>query len=102
MSITLPSHEVFVPLTHPVIVGHTTTNHRAIREDESSPEALWPKLKELEELAEDHCIHPGLQDVLDLLDPTDCVDEEEDDGEEDEDEEGYEEEDEDNAHQAQP
>lgn len=47
-----------------------------IREDEASPESLWPKLQELEELASDHCIHPGLEVVLDRLDPDGHRDEE--------------------------
>ncbi|KOS42096.1 hypothetical protein ACN38_g7007 [Penicillium nordicum] len=63
-----------------------------IREDEASPESLWPKLQELEELANDYCIHPGLEAVLNRLGP---------DGHRDE--EAYEdEENEDGAHQAQP
>ncbi|KAJ5514586.1 hypothetical protein N7463_004138 [Penicillium fimorum] len=70
----------------------------SMTEDESSPEALWPKLMELEELAEDYCIHTGLQDVLDLFNPAHCGDEEEEEGGEEYEEE-YEEED--DAHQAQ-
>ncbi|KGO77225.1 hypothetical protein PITC_092970 [Penicillium italicum] len=69
---------------------------REIREDESSPESLWPKLEELEQLAEDYCIHPGLGAVLDRLDPDAREDEEEwDEDEENENEENEEEESED-------
>jgi hypothetical protein len=68
-----------------ILDSMTADKVRAIREDESSPEALWPKLQELEELSHDYCIHPGLVDVLNRL---------ESDGYEDEegDNEGYEEE----------
>ncbi|KAJ5406672.1 hypothetical protein N7465_007956 [Penicillium sp. CMV-2018d] len=87
-----------------------------IREDEASPDSLWPKLQELEALANDYCIHPGLEAVLGRLDP-DHRDEEEWDEEEheeayeeayegeeneDEGEEGEGEENEDDIHQAQP
>ncbi|CAP94807.1 hypothetical protein E8E15_004732 [Penicillium rubens] len=68
-----------------ILDSMTADEVRAIREDESRPEALWPKLQELEELSHDYCIHPGLVDVLNRV---------ESDGYEDEegDEEGYEEE----------
>jgi hypothetical protein len=61
---------------------------KALRDDESSPEALWPKLKELEELSRDYCIHPGFEKVLNLLDGAD--DEDEEDFEKETDEEVYE------------
>ncbi|KAJ9490890.1 hypothetical protein VN97_g2380 [Penicillium thymicola] len=77
-----------------------------IREDEASPESLWPKLQELEELANDYCIHPGLGAVLNRLDPGGHRDEEERDEEEHEeayeDEENESEKNEDDVHQAQP
>ncbi|KAJ5615699.1 hypothetical protein N7537_000813 [Penicillium hordei] len=93
-----------------------------IRENEASPESLWPKLQELEELSSDHCIYPGLEAVLGRLDPDGHWDEEEWDEEEHEEayedeenedeeeheelyEEAYEEEDEENedgVHQAHP
>jgi hypothetical protein len=37
----------------------------------------------LEELSDDHCIHPELGEVLNLLDPTRCEDEDEEEEEED-------------------
>ncbi|KAJ5208430.1 hypothetical protein N7449_002809 [Penicillium cf. viridicatum] len=86
--------------------SNDTVGHEV--EDEASPESLWPKLQELEELASDHCIHPGLEAVLDRLDPDGHRDEEEWDEEEHEEkyEEAYEdeenEENEDDVHQAQP
>lgn len=52
-----------------IINSMTADEVRAIREDNSSPTALWPKLQELEKLAETECIHPGLEEVLDLLYP---------------------------------
>ncbi|CAI7623387.1 unnamed protein product [Penicillium viridicatum] len=87
-----------------------------IREDEASPDSLWPKLQELEELANDYCIHPGLEAVLGRLDPDHRDEEEwdeeeheeayeeayEDEENEDEGEEGEGEENEDDIHQAQP
>ncbi|RAK98488.1 uncharacterized protein BO80DRAFT_427317 [Aspergillus ibericus CBS 121593] len=39
----------------------------AIYQDNTSSEALWPKLRELEGLAESHCIFKGISQVLDLL-----------------------------------
>lgn len=41
---------------------------QTIRQDETSEEALWPKLHELQELGADYCIFGGLGKVLDLLD----------------------------------
>lgn len=49
--------------------------------DDSSPQSLWSKLQELEELANGHCIRPGLEIVLGRLDPDDHEDEEEGDEE---------------------
>ena len=64
----------------------TADEGRAIREDNPSSAALWPKLQELAKLAENECIHPGLDEVLDLLHPDRDEDEEEMDEEEEEDE----------------
>ncbi|KXG45503.1 uncharacterized protein PGRI_040520 [Penicillium griseofulvum] len=69
-----------------IIESMTEDEVRAIRENESSPEALWPKLLELEELSVDHCIHPELGEVLNLLDPARCEDEDEEDKEEEDEE----------------
>ncbi|KAJ5163118.1 uncharacterized protein N7500_004948 [Penicillium coprophilum] len=55
-----------------IIDSLTDEEVRAIREDESSSKSLWPKLKELEDLAEEYCIYPGLGEVLDLLEPAHC------------------------------
>lgn len=87
---------------------------RAIIEHKSNPNALWSKLQELEELAQNECIHPGIEEVLNLLDPArdeyeEEIDEEEGEGEgegegEDDDEKELDEEedeDEDDVHQAQ-
>lgn len=41
---------------------------KAIRDDQSSPEALWPKLMELKDLASGYCIFEKLGQVMDLLD----------------------------------
>jgi hypothetical protein len=61
-----------------------------IRKNEPSPESLWPKLQELEELSSDHCNYPGLEAVLGRLDPDGHWDEEE--WDEEEHEEAYEDE----------
>ncbi|CRL17072.1 unnamed protein product [Penicillium camemberti] len=83
---------------------------RAIIEHKSNPNALWSKLQELEELAQNECIHPGIEEVLNLLDPArdeyeEEIYEEEGEGEgEDDDEKELDEEedeDEDDVHQAQ-
>ncbi|CAG8075980.1 unnamed protein product [Penicillium nalgiovense] len=71
-----------------ILDSMTADEVRAIREDESSPGALWPKLQELEELSHDHCIHPGLANVLTRVDPDGYENEE---GNEEEYEEEYEE-----------
>lgn len=39
-----------------------------IRADEGTDESLWPKLLELQKLADDYCVMEGLQSVLDALD----------------------------------
>ncbi|KAJ5959921.1 uncharacterized protein N7479_007071 [Penicillium vulpinum] len=95
-----------------IISSMTADEIRAIRENKSSQGALWPKLQELEDLADSHCIHPGLAEVLDILDPTRGEDEEEgDEGEEEGEDEEYwdnherneeEDADEDDVHQARP
>lgn len=76
----------------------TPVEVRAIMEHKSNPNAFWSKLQELEELAQNKCIHPGIEEVLDLLDPARDEDEEETDEEEGEGED--EDEDEDDVHQA--
>lgn len=54
---------------------------------------MWSKLQELEELARNECIHPGIEEVLNLLYPArdeyeEEIDEDKDkDDDEDEDEE---------------
>ncbi|KAB8213535.1 hypothetical protein BDV33DRAFT_229385 [Aspergillus novoparasiticus] len=58
---------------------------RAIREENSSEEALWPKLLELDDLAYDLCLFERLNEVLDLIDPPREVDDASD-GEDSEDE----------------
>ncbi|KAJ5694366.1 hypothetical protein N7536_004778 [Penicillium majusculum] len=68
----------------------TPVEVRVIIEHKSNPNALWSKLQELEELAQNECIHPGIEEVLNLLDP--ARDEYEEEIDEDEDE--------DDAHQA--
>ncbi|KAL4782676.1 hypothetical protein BJX76DRAFT_349216 [Aspergillus varians] len=69
-----------------------------IREDESSSEALWPKLVELEELSKEYCVFDGLHKVLEALegDYEEEGDYPEDDDDDDDDSDEYEEEDENN------
>ncbi|KAL2815616.1 hypothetical protein BDW59DRAFT_166763, partial [Aspergillus cavernicola] len=50
-----------------IISAMEPEERKAIREDESSEGALWPKLVELETLAKDHCVFPELAQALDLL-----------------------------------
>jgi hypothetical protein len=57
---------------------------RAIQEDVSNPEALLPKLRELEKLAEDYCIFERLSEVLEALGDYYEEGEEDREGEEDE------------------
>lgn len=59
----------------------------AIVEDESHPEALWPKLLELQGFAEEYCILEGLGGVLEMLEGEDYDEEEGYDEEEEEEEE---------------
>lgn len=63
----------------------TPVEVRVIIEHKSNPNALWSKLQELEELAQNECIHPGIEEVLNLLDPARDEYEEEIDEDEDED-----------------
>lgn len=77
-----------------VIIGAMTPEERLdIRQNESSSEALWPKLVELHELAQDQCVFSRLEEVLDLLEGEDG-DEDDHDGDDDNDEEAGEENDE--------
>ncbi|KAL5338584.1 hypothetical protein BJX70DRAFT_398531 [Aspergillus crustosus] len=69
---------------HSIISAMTPEERAAIRDDESSSDALWPKLVELEQLAEDHCVFKELPMALELLEGG----EEEEDSDEDEGEEG--------------
>ncbi|KAE8340565.1 hypothetical protein BDV24DRAFT_175256 [Aspergillus arachidicola] len=64
-------------------------DRRAIWEENSSEEALWPKLLELNDLADDLCLFERFNEVLDLIDPPREVDDASD-GEDSEDEEGSE------------
>ena len=52
---------------HEIVSGMTMEQWEDIFFDDSTPEALWPKLLELEELAEGHCLFKGLGDVIELL-----------------------------------
>ncbi|KGO41284.1 hypothetical protein PEXP_106640 [Penicillium expansum] len=79
-----------------ILDSMTADEIREIREDKSSPESLWPKLQELGELANDYCIHPGIEEVLGRLDPDGYEDGEEWDEDEDEENEGEENEGEEN------
>ncbi|PYI04635.1 hypothetical protein BO78DRAFT_420378 [Aspergillus sclerotiicarbonarius CBS 121057] len=50
------------------IIGAMEPQERlAIYRDNTSPEALWPKLLELGKLAEGYCVFKGFPEVLDLL-----------------------------------
>ncbi|KAJ5774206.1 hypothetical protein N7457_009102 [Penicillium paradoxum] len=75
-----------------IINSMTPDEIRAIRENDQRPEALWPKLLELEELSNEHCIHPGLEDVLNVIDPNRGSEDEDEEDEEEQEEEEEEEE----------
>lgn len=73
----------FVDAMRDIVSAMTPEERLKIKQDESSPETLWPKLLELDELREDHCIFEDFGEVLDLLEGKegesgDCDDESED------------------------
>jgi hypothetical protein len=77
-----------------IVSGMSEDERKAIRQDESSAEALWPKLVELKKLARGRCIFNELDKVLDLIEcgegrGGDGEDEGEDDYENDQEEEDH-------------
>ncbi|KAJ5610941.1 hypothetical protein N7510_007660 [Penicillium lagena] len=61
------SDSTFVDGMWDIVSAMTPEERQKIRQDESSPEALWPKLLELDELRENCCIFEDFGGVLDLL-----------------------------------
>lgn len=51
-----------------IVQGMESEEKGDIRADEGTDESLWPKLLELQKLADDYCVMEGLQSVLDALD----------------------------------